>query len=132
MCPHGLPVPARDSVDALLASWARRRDDHDFSPVAVVARLVRVRAHVDAALNEVYDAHGLGSANFAVLITLMRIDEGAGVSQRQLMDELGLTSGTMSVRIDRLIEAGLVTRSADPQSKRTVSITLTPAGRELA
>ena len=29
----------RDSVDALLASWAAARPDLDFSPVAVVARL---------------------------------------------------------------------------------------------
>ena len=37
-----------DSVDALLASWRAARPDVDFSPVAVVSRLGRVRGHIDA------------------------------------------------------------------------------------
>lgn len=53
------------------------------------------------------------------------------MSQRRLMDELGLTSGTISVRMDRLVEEGLVARRPDPGSRRATSITLTDRGREL-
>src|SRR5690349_17533862 len=98
----------RDSVDALLASWRERRPDLDFRPVGVIARLGRLRAHLDGAIEEVFAAHGLTSANFAVLVTLARIGDEGGVSQRRLMEELGLTSGTISVRMDRLVEEGLV------------------------
>src|SRR4051812_35412837 len=112
------PFLPGDSVDDLLASWAQRRPELDFSPVALIARLARVRAHVDAALDDVYATHGLGAATFAVLVTLARIDDGPGVTQRRLMDELGLTSGTMSVRVDRMVEAELVVRGTDPDSKR--------------
>jgi DNA-binding MarR family transcriptional regulator len=125
---HCLP---RDSVDALQASWGNRRPDLDFSSVGIIARLGRLRAHLDAELDRVFTAHGLGSAGFAVLVTLARIGDGAGVSQRRLMDELGLTSGTISVRMDRLVADGLVERRPDPDSKRTTLITLTDRGREL-
>jgi hypothetical protein len=47
------------------------------------------------------------------------------------MEELGLTSGTISVRIDRLVAGALVERAADPASRRNTLITLTARGREL-
>src|SRR3954464_2564341 len=97
-----MPVP-RDSVDALLDSWSARRPDLDFAPVGVVARLARVRGHIDRELDPIFAAHGVGAAGFTVLVTLARIGEEGGVSQRRLMDELGLTSGTISVRMDRLV-----------------------------
>lgn len=124
------PTP-RDSIDRLLASWARQRPDLDFSPVGIVTRLNRVRAYVDAELERVFGRYGLSAANFAVLVTLARLDAEDGVSQRRLMDELRLTSGTISVRIDRLVAEGLVDRRVDPDSRRTSRIRLTDRGREL-
>src|SRR4051794_25691954 len=128
---EGLHCTPRDSVDALLASWQERRPDLDFGPVAVVARLARVRGHIDAELDRVFRAHGLTAPSFGVLVTLARVDDGGGVSQRRLMDELGLTSGTISVRMDRLVAEGLVDRRADPASARNTLISLTDRGREL-
>jgi DNA-binding MarR family transcriptional regulator len=125
-----MPAP-RDSVDALLASWAQERPDLDFSPVAVISRLGRLRSHIDAELDRVFAAHGLGAATFGVLVTLARIGGEHGISQRRLMEELGLTSGTISVRMDRLVDEGLVDRRPDPQSRRTTLITLTERGRSL-
>jgi DNA-binding MarR family transcriptional regulator len=121
----------RDSVDVLLESWAARRHDLDFGPVAVVARLNRIRGHFDRELDRVFAEHELTRASFEVLVTLARLEEQGGVSQRRLMDELGLTAGTVSVRIDRLIGQGLVERRRDPESKRTVRIALTKRGREV-
>jgi DNA-binding MarR family transcriptional regulator len=125
------PCVPRDSVDALLSSWHERRPELDFAPVGVISRLARVRAHIDGGLGELFEANGLSAANFGVLVTLARIGDERGVSQRRLMDELGLTSGTISVRMDRLVELGLIDRRPDPQSKRTTLITLTERGREL-
>ncbi len=131
MALDALHCSPRDSVDVLLASWHERRPDLDFAPVAVIARLARVRGHIDAALEGLFAAHGLRAPSFAVLATLVRLAD-EGVSQRRLMEELGLTSGTMSVRIDRLEAEGLVNRRVDPSSARNTLISLTDRGRELA
>jgi DNA-binding MarR family transcriptional regulator len=121
----------RDSVDALLDSWAAHRTDLDFTPVAVIARLARVRSHIDRELDRVFAEYELTRPAFEVLVTLARLEEQEGLSQRHLMDDLGLTSGTVSVRIDRLVEQGLVERHPDPDSKRNVLIALTERGRDL-
>jgi DNA-binding MarR family transcriptional regulator len=120
-----------DSVDALLASWAEQRPDLDMTPVAVVNRLALVRDFIDAQLAAVFGNFGLTAPSFAVLVTLARLGGESGVSQRRLADELRLTPGTVSVRIDRLVEDGLVTREPDPDARRNVLVALTPRGREL-
>ncbi|MGO9751347.1 MAG: MarR family transcriptional regulator [Solirubrobacteraceae bacterium] len=120
-----------DSVDALLSSWRKKRPDLDFAPLGIVVRLARLRAHLDRELERVFEAHGLSTANFAVLVTLARIGDGGPVNQKRLMDELGLTSGTISIRMDRLVEAELVERLPDPKSRRNTLIVLTERGREL-
>ena len=130
MALDALHCTPRDSVDVLLASWHERRPDLDFTPVSVIARLARTRSHIDAELDRLFSAHGLRAPSFAVLVTLARLAD-EGVSQRRLMEELGLTSGTMSVRIDRLEAQGLVNRRVDPSSARNTLISLTDRGREL-
>lgn len=121
----------RDSVDVLQDSWRQRYPDLDAASLGIVARLARVRSHIDAEIQNLVQAHGLGPANLAVLVTLARISGEHGVSQRRLMAELGLTSGTISVRMDRLVDDGLVDRRPDPDSGRSTLITLTARGREL-
>jgi DNA-binding MarR family transcriptional regulator len=120
-----------DSVDALLQSWAERRPDLDFRPVAVITRIARVRAHLDAELEEVFAGSGLTGPSFAALVTLARIAGERGVSQRRLAAELGLTPGTVSVRVDRLIEQGLAVRTPDPDSQRNALVALTSQGQAL-
>jgi DNA-binding MarR family transcriptional regulator len=100
------------------------------APVAVISRLERLRGHFDRELEELFQSFDLSTPNFAVLVTLARIGGERGVSQRQLADALGLTPGSVSVRVDTLVAQGLVQRSADPASKRSVLVRLTAAGRE--
>jgi DNA-binding MarR family transcriptional regulator len=121
----------RDSVDALLESWAQQRPDLDVSPVAIVGRLGRLQAHLDEQLAGILAGYGVSAASFAVLEALQRLCPCGPVSQRLLADQLGLTPGTVSVRIDRLVDEGLVTRRPDPASKRNVLIELTERGRSL-
>jgi DNA-binding MarR family transcriptional regulator len=123
-----LACAPRDSVDALLQSWAERRPDLDFRPVGVITRLARVRAHLDVELEEVFAGSGLTGPSFAALVTLARITGEHGVSQRRLADELGLTPGTVSVRVDRLVEQGLALRTPDPDSQRNTLVALTSQG----
>lgn len=121
-----------DSVDDLIATWRAARPELDVTPIGVVARLARVRGHIDVELEALFAQHGIGGPSFAVLAALTRLAEPEGVPQRRLMDELGLTSGTVSVRIDRLVGAGLVERRPDSGDRRNTRVVLTGRGRELA
>lgn len=126
-CPDG----PSDSVDRLLAGWAKTCPDLDMSPVGVVARLNRLTRTISAELEATFVEHGLNAAEFYALVTLRRLDEPDGVSQRQLMRELNLSSGTVSTRVEHLLERGLVTRTVDPADRRNTLVALTPAGLAL-
>ena len=121
----------QDSVDRLLAGWARTRPELDMSPVAVIARLSRLRRIMDSELEATFAEHQLNGADFAALVTLRRLNQPAGVSQRRLMQELRLTSGTVSVRVERLAVRGLVNRLPDPTDRRNTLVALTEAGGAL-
>jgi DNA-binding MarR family transcriptional regulator len=114
-----------DSVDRLLESWAAVRPDLDLSPVAIVARLGRLRRVIESELETVYLEHGLTGSDFTALVTLRRLGT---ISQTELMRELALTSGTVSVRVDRLVARGLAERETEGRITR---VSLTPLGTEL-
>jgi DNA-binding MarR family transcriptional regulator len=122
---------AWDSVDYLLDDWARERPDLDFTAVGVITRLGRVRTHVARQLAEVFAGHGLTPADFQVLVNLRRSGAPYRMPQARLMDALGLTSGTVSLRLDRLVKAGTVAREPDPNDRRGSLIRLTDDGLRL-
>lgn len=125
------PSTAEDSVDRILREWADQQLGLDFAPVGVVTRLARVRAHLDAALVEVFEAHDLSAADFAVIVTLRRAGRPFRLAQSSLMAQLGLTSGTISVRLSRLAGKGLVIREPSPDDGRGAVVTLTALGLDM-
>ena len=131
--PYGVPTCQNgwDDVDRVLVDWAGQRPDLDFTPVGVVTRLSRVRTHLDAELARVFASFGLTSADFLVIVTLRRAGKPYRMPQARLMDALGLTSGTVSVRLDRLEKNGIVAREPDPASARGSLVQLTDKGLEL-
>ena len=120
-----------DSVDELLADWSRERPDLDVSPIAIVVRLARIRAHLDAATQHVFDEYDLSAADFVALVSLRREGPPYRLTQVQLVQRLALTSGTVSVRIDRLVRRGVVVREADDVDRRVQWVRLTPLGMRL-
>lgn len=128
-------VPAclmgRDRVDQLLLEWDHERPDLDFTPVGVITRLVRARIYLDAELSAVFARFGLTAADFVVIITLRRAGKPYTMPQARLMDALGLTSGTVSVRLDRLERNEIVSRQPDPASARSSLVRLTGKGLRL-
>jgi DNA-binding MarR family transcriptional regulator len=120
----------QDSIDRLLAEWRKARPEIDLSPVAVIGRLRRVRFLIDQELEELFQSYGLSNPGFAVLSALARAP-GNRRTQRELGAKLGLTAGTVSVRIDRLGDLGLVEREPDPVDRRGTIVHLTAAGAGL-
>lgn len=119
-----------DSIARVIAGWRAARPDLPVEPIAVIARVGRLQAELVPRLEEVFVRFGLRSADFGVLATLVRLAR-EGVSQRRLGAELGLSPGTISIRIDRLVRRGLVERQPDPDDGRRAVIRITDRGRDL-
>jgi DNA-binding MarR family transcriptional regulator len=118
-----------DRTDRVLADWARVWPDLAVEPVAVMARLQRVRAHTERELDALFARYGLTLPTFEALAALRRREPPYELTQRALARELGLTAGTISVRIDRLVELCLARRKSDPTDTRGVLVALTSRGR---
>jgi DNA-binding MarR family transcriptional regulator len=120
---------ATDEVDGLVAAWQAERPDLDVRPMQVLSRVSRLAKHLDRARRTAFAGHGLEPWEFDVLAALRRQGPPYELSPGALLRATLVTSGTMTNRIDRLEQAGLVRRDPDPQDKRGVLITLTAAGR---
>jgi len=119
----------RDEVDRLVSAWRRERPDLDVSPLEVLSRVTRLARHLDRARRTAFAERGLETWEFDVLSALRRAGTPYQRSPGQLLTQTLVTSGTMTNRIDRLTETGLVSRHPDPQDKRGVLVTLTARGR---
>jgi DNA-binding MarR family transcriptional regulator len=94
----------------------------------VVRRIQRLQTYLDAALEATLAEFGLTGPIFHVLSVLRRQGPPFRISQRSLMDRLHLTSGTVSVRVDQVVQRGLALRAPDPADRRGALVTLTERG----
>jgi DNA-binding MarR family transcriptional regulator len=120
----------RDEVDNIVEAWRRERPDLDLAPMEVLSRISRLARHLDRLRANAFSAHDLESWEFDVLAALRRSGPPYRLSPGQLLRETLVTSGTMTNRVDRLVERGLVTRHDHPNDRRGVLVELTDAGRE--
>ena len=127
----GAAAPLRDEVDDLTAAWRHQRPDLDVEPLHVLSRVSRLARHLDIARRNAFAAHGLESWEFDVLSALRRAGPPFQLTPGALLRATLVTSGTMTNRIDRLAESGLVSREPDPRDRRGVLVTLSERGREV-
>jgi DNA-binding MarR family transcriptional regulator len=121
----------RDAVDAIVEQWRTERPDLDPSPIGIVGRVSRLARELEARLEPVYKAHGLEPGWHDVLATLRRTGPDHRLRPTDLTNATMLTSSGTTKRLDKLEQAGLIRREADPNDRRGTLITLTAAGREL-
>jgi DNA-binding MarR family transcriptional regulator len=124
-------LPAQDLIDEALESRARKRLDSQGSAGR------RGNAHQPAG-SPLPGGAGRGvwqvrpvQPSFELLATLRRAGHPYRLSpQRQLADILGLTAGTVSLRVKHLVRQGLVRVEADPSDRRVRRVTLTDRGQQ--
>jgi DNA-binding MarR family transcriptional regulator len=126
-----VPPPARDGVDDILEQWRHERPDLDPAPIGVIGRISRLAREIEKRLEIVYREHGLEPGWHDVLATLRRSGPPFRLRPSDLTTALMLTSSGTTKRLDRLEQAGLVERTADPYDRRAVAISLTAEGLAL-
>jgi DNA-binding MarR family transcriptional regulator len=123
-------MPASDEVDRIVGAWERERPDLDFTPLQVLSRVARLSRHLDRARRTAFAASDLESWEFDVLSALRREGAPYQLSPKSLLQQTLVSSGTMTNRIDRLVQRGLVERRTDPNDGRGILVVMSSVGQE--
>lgn len=117
-----------DAIDRMLEVWKGELPDLDLETEGIVERIQKLNKHLDRALNETLAEFELDRGEWRLLGALRRSGPPYRRSPGHLADDLGLSSGAMTNRLDRLEAAGLVRRLPDPNDRRSLQVELTDAG----
>ena len=125
------PCPPLDRAATIQEEWHRERPDLDVTPLGVIGRVHRLAAALTPELVSVYSKHGLSEGDFDVLAALRRTGPPFERAPSTLAESTMITTGGMTKRLDRLVEAGLVSRRVASDDARRRVVALTAAGRQL-
>jgi DNA-binding MarR family transcriptional regulator len=90
----------------------------------IVTRVEKLNRHFGNAFRDSLGDVGLTKEEWKVVMALHRSVRSHG----WLCRDLGVSTGAMTNRLDKLERAGLIRRAPDPQDRRGVLLELTPAG----
>jgi len=62
--------------------------------------------------------------------TLEIIGATGNLRMKEVAEKMGVTTGSLTVLVDRLVRAGLVERKPDEKDRRSIRVGLTPEGRK--
>ncbi|GAA4681490.1 MarR family transcriptional regulator [Gordonia humi] len=124
-------TPTPDAVDGIIAQWAAERPTLDVSALAVFGRLHRAYLQYQSSMSTLFARYDLNNASFDVLAALRRSGSPFRMTSSQLAKTMLVTTGGVTLRVDRLEKSGLVERKRDPDDRRVVYVCLTTAGLSL-
>lgn len=122
---------AGDAIDRVESDWRRERPDIDVSSMGIVSRIWRIGRHLERQRKEQLAEFGSDRGTIDVLGMLRRAGPPYRRSAGDLMRSALITSGGVSQRLDKLENAGLITRDIDRTDRRRIDVQLTPSGVEL-
>lgn len=117
-----------DAVEAVLEQWRRECPDLDVAPIGVVGRIMRLSRLWDKAIKDFLGEHDLEPGEFDILSTLRRSGAPYELTAGAFLRASLVTTGAITLRVDRMTAKGLVTRVPDAADRRSVKIRLTPRG----
>ena len=120
-----------DRIERLVGQWAAERPDLDLETMDLVARLTRVAQLINGRIDEFAASFGVHRGEGDVLFALRRSGPPYRLSPTRLAGALLITSGTMTNRLDRLEQRGLIKRLPNPNDRRGLDIELSAEGRRL-
>ncbi|TDE53205.1 MarR family transcriptional regulator [Nonomuraea mesophila] len=120
-----------DSVSAVLEQWRRERPDIDPWPIGVVGRIMRISRMWDKEIKDFLAGEGLDPGEFDVLSTLRRSGAPYELTAGTFLKTSLVTTGAITLRVDKMHDKGLVVRTRDENDRRSVRIRLTDHGLEV-
>jgi DNA-binding MarR family transcriptional regulator len=125
-----------DSVDQHVARWAAFwRNEPAFAPEVegALTRMKHIQRWIDRADLAIFadSEDGFTVQDYKTLHVLMVQPWPTEATPAQLAEAANVTRAAMTSRLDRLAEAGLITRQVDGADRRRVLVRPTPEGREM-
>lgn len=120
----------RDHVDRFLETINYVFPELDLEVEGIVDRISGISRRLHRTMDETLSEFGLDSAEHKALSVLAQSGEPYRSTPGRLAERMDLSSGAMTNRLDRLEQAGLIRRLADPADRRRVVVELTDHGRE--
>lgn len=123
------PVASQaDHTDKMLDVWVREIPGLDRLTEGIVERVDMLARYVNHSMETTLAEFGLDRRTHRVLGRLRYQGPPYRLSAGQLAEGMGLSSGAMTNRLDRLEASGLVRRLPDPDDRRGVLVEPTEAG----
>ena len=133
-----LHIPAANQPSSTLtllkrieADWARVRPDLNAQPMLTLLLLGRLHSALSRHIELTYSGEGINASNWDLLLTLLRSAPEEGLTPTELSELSAITGASMTNRIARLLDKGLVERAVNAQDRRSVRVRLSARGREL-
>lgn len=129
-CQAGVALPAliarqpADAIELEARLWGQAWPEQDPNVYAVTMRLLLMGRHVDRALKETAERHGLQGSELLLLNVLCLAQEGT-LTPSQLQARLGVTKGAVTKLMVNLERLGLLSRSSSATDRRMSHVSLT-------
>jgi DNA-binding MarR family transcriptional regulator len=95
-------------------------------PLDTILRSFQIlQMHTSHLTAQVSSALGIGAPEFRLLLYIASTE---GITPKLAADFLGLTSGTITSLVDRMVAAGLIERVPNPDDRRSLILQLAPDG----
>jgi len=122
-----------DTMTEVIGRWHGSWQDPEIAESKALAYRVRRLAHrLETDLKRELAPYGIELWELELLACLLRAEPEHRLSAGTLLTQLQLTSGAITNRVRRLELNGWVARDLDPGDRRSVLVTLTPAGKKRA
>jgi len=119
------------AVAAGMAFYGQRMPDLDIPKLAPMWHIFTLGHMVAVDLDRIAHRHGLSIADIHLLGTV-RIDRPEPIRATDLASTLDVSQAALSIRIDRLVRAGLLVKARLASDRRAFGLSLTARGLEIA
>jgi DNA-binding MarR family transcriptional regulator len=122
------PAAERDRLDDMLLVWAGEIPDLDPLTEGIVERIQFLAKKFNQSMDQTLEEFGLEPRFYHLLGKLRSFGPPYQRTPGQLAEDMHLSGGAMTNRLDRAEEAGLIRRLPDPSDRRGTLIEPTEAG----
>lgn len=125
------PPKTHHLLERIRTDWHRETPELDPSPMLLFLLLARLQGALGRHVEQTYTPAGINPSGWDLLLTLRRSAPDTGLTPTELSNLSAITGASITNRVSRLIEKGLVERRGSETDRRSARIRLTRQGREL-